>query len=72
MLAGLAALTVVLRVGLDRSGPVAVAALALYTLGQQFILALRAEPPHKTRLTGPVTAAAAAALIASVTVLVLA
>lgn len=73
LLAGLAALTVVLTVGLDRSGPVAVAALALYTLGRQFILALRAEPPHKTRLTGPVTAAAAAAaLIASVIVLALA
>jgi len=70
--AGLAALLTVVQLGLGRSGAVAVAALAAYTLGRQFLLGLRAEPPRRWRLAGPVTAAAAAAaLIASVTVLAL-
>jgi phosphatidylglycerol:prolipoprotein diacylglycerol transferase len=70
--AGLAALAVVLFLGPARSGPVAPAALASYTLGRQFLLGLRAEPPRRSPRTGPVTAAAAAAvLIASLTVLAL-
>jgi len=67
---GLAALAVVLPLGPARSGPVAVAALAAYTLGRQFLLGLRAEPPRRSPRSGPVTAASAAVvLIASITVL---
>jgi phosphatidylglycerol---prolipoprotein diacylglyceryl transferase len=44
MITGLAVLAVVLIVGLQRSGPVAVAGLAAYTLGRQFALGLRSEP----------------------------
>jgi len=69
---GLAALAVVLPLGPARSGPVAPAALAAYTLGRQFLLGLRAEPPRRSPRSGPVTAAAAVAvLIASITVLAL-
>ena len=70
---GLAALTVVLLAGPARSGgPVAVAALAAYTLGRQFLLGLRADPPRRSPRSGPVAAAAAAAaLIASITLLAL-
>jgi len=72
LLTGLAALTVVVLLGPGRSGAVAVAALAAYTLGRQFLLGLRAELPRRTRFSGPVTAVVAAAvLIASVTVLAL-
>jgi hypothetical protein len=39
-----AVLAVVPTAGLARSGPAAVAGLACYTLGRQFILGLRAEP----------------------------
>ncbi len=70
LLAGLAALVTVLLAGLDRSGPVTVAALAAYTLGRQFILGLRADPPRRLahgRLV--TTAAATAVLIASIAVL---
>jgi hypothetical protein len=63
---------VVLLLGPARSGPVAVAALAAYTLGRQFLLGLRAEPPRRSPRSGPVTAAAAVAvLITSITVLAL-
>jgi phosphatidylglycerol---prolipoprotein diacylglyceryl transferase len=41
---GLAVIAVVLAVGLHRSGPVAVAGLAAYTLARQFALGLRSEP----------------------------
>src|SRR6266568_5000859 len=69
---GLAALAVVLLLGLARSGPVAVAALAAYTLGRQFVLGLRADPPRRSPRSGRVTAAAAAAVLAaSITVLAL-
>jgi phosphatidylglycerol:prolipoprotein diacylglycerol transferase len=64
---GLAALLTVLAVGLGGPGEVAAAAVAAYTLGRQFLLGLRAEPPRRTWLSGPVTtAAAAAALIAGI------
>jgi phosphatidylglycerol:prolipoprotein diacylglycerol transferase len=70
LLAGLAALVTVLLAGLGRSGPVAVAALAAYTLGRQFILGLRADPPRRSAHGRLVTAVAATAvLIASIAVL---
>src|SRR6266704_2411457 len=72
LVTGLAALAVVLLLGLARSGPVAVAALAAYTLGRQFVLGLRADPPRHSPRSGRVTAAAAAAVLAaSITVLAL-
>jgi phosphatidylglycerol:prolipoprotein diacylglycerol transferase len=70
LLMGLAALVTVVLLGPGRSGPVAVAALAAYTLGRQFLLGLRADPPRRSQRSGPVTAAAAVAvLIASIIVL---
>jgi phosphatidylglycerol---prolipoprotein diacylglyceryl transferase len=67
---GLAVLAFVLLAGLARSGPVAVAGLAAYTLIRQFILGLRAEPPRRWRYGRQVTIAAVAiALIASVALL---
>jgi phosphatidylglycerol---prolipoprotein diacylglyceryl transferase len=67
---GVAVLAVVLLDGLARSGPVAVAGLAAYTLVRQFILSLRAEPPDRWRYGRQLTiAVAAAALIASVVLL---
>jgi phosphatidylglycerol:prolipoprotein diacylglycerol transferase len=68
---GGAVLAVVLADGLARSGPVAVAGLAAYTLARQFILGLRAEPPQRWRYGRQLTVAAAAfALIVSVVLLV--
>jgi len=65
-------LAVVLLDGLSRSGPVAVAGLAAYTLARQFILNLRAEPPERWRYGRQLTiAAAAVALIAGVVLLAL-
>ena len=62
-------LAVVLLTGLPRSGPVAVAGLAAYTLSRQFILGLRAEP-RQWRYGRRVTAAAAViALIMSAVLL---
>ncbi len=62
-------LAVVLLTGLPRSGPVAVAGLAGYTLSRQFILGLRAEP-RQWRYGRRVTAAAAViALIMSAVLL---
>jgi phosphatidylglycerol---prolipoprotein diacylglyceryl transferase len=70
LVVGLGVLSFVLLAGLARSGPVAVAGLAAYTLGRQFILPLRAEPPRRWRYGRQVTTAAAAiALVASVIVL---
>jgi phosphatidylglycerol---prolipoprotein diacylglyceryl transferase len=63
---GAAALIAVLLAGLPRSGPVAIAGLAAYTLIRQLILGLRAEP-RQWRYGRPVTATVAAiALIAGV------
>ncbi len=71
LLIGGAVLAVVLADGLARSGPVAVAGLAAYTLARQFILSLRAEPPQRWRYGRQLTiAAAAVALIVSVVLLV--
>jgi phosphatidylglycerol:prolipoprotein diacylglycerol transferase len=68
---GAAVLAVVLTEGLARSGPVAVAGLAAYTLARQFIVGLRAEPPTHWRYGRQATTAVAViALIASVVVLV--
>ena len=68
---GGAVLAFVLVDGLARSGPVAVAGLAAYTLARQFILSLRAEPPARWRYGRQLTIAAAAiALIVSVVLLV--
>ena len=70
LVVGVVVLAVVLLAGLSRSGPVAVAGLAGYTLCRQFILGLRAEPPAHWRHGRQVTAAAAAlALIASAALL---
>lgn len=67
---GGAVLAVVLLDGLARSGPVAVAGLAAYTLVRQFILSLRAEPPERWRYGRQLTiAAAVVALIVSVVLL---
>jgi Prolipoprotein diacylglyceryl transferase len=61
---GAGSLIAVLLAGLPRSGPVAVAGLAAYTLIRQLILGLRDEP-RQWRYGRPVTAAVAAiALIA--------
>jgi hypothetical protein len=61
---GAGSLAAVLTLGLARSGPVAVAGLAAYTLVRQLILGLRDEP-RQWRYGRPVTAVAAAvALIA--------
>lgn len=62
---GAAALAVVLLAGLQRSGPVAVAALAAYTLCRQFVLGLRAEPRRWRYGRRANAAAAAVVLIAS-------
>lgn len=67
---GGAVLAVILTLGLARSGPVAVAGLAAYTLARQFIVGLRAEPPQHWRYGRQATTAVAAiALIASVVLL---
>jgi phosphatidylglycerol:prolipoprotein diacylglycerol transferase len=63
LLIGLAALAAVPLHGAARSGPVAVGALAAYTLGRQFILGLRSNPPRRAPHGGQVTAAGAAALL---------
>lgn len=67
---GVAVLAVGLAAGLARSGLVAVAGLAAYTLSRQLILGLREDPPqrwrHGRRVTG---VAAAAALIVSAALL---
>jgi phosphatidylglycerol---prolipoprotein diacylglyceryl transferase len=69
---GLALLVTVLLLGLPRSGWAAVAALAVYTCGRQFILGAREDTPRRTPLSGPATAAAAAAAaIAAVVLLVI-
>jgi phosphatidylglycerol:prolipoprotein diacylglycerol transferase len=69
LVTGLGVLAVVLAVGLQRSGPVAVAGLAAYTLGRQLALGLRSEP-RRFRHGRQVTAAAAAVvLIASLALL---
>ena len=66
---GAAVLAVVLLTGLPRSGPVALAGLAAYTLSRQFVLGLRAEP-RQWRYGRPVTAGAAAiGLVASAVLL---
>jgi phosphatidylglycerol---prolipoprotein diacylglyceryl transferase len=44
LIIGVAVLVVVLVAGLERSGPVAVAGLAAYTVARQFIIGMRAEP----------------------------
>jgi phosphatidylglycerol---prolipoprotein diacylglyceryl transferase len=67
---GVAVLAVVLTLGLARSGPVAVAGLAAYTLARQFIVTLRADPPQHWRYgRRATTVVAAVALIASVVLL---
>ncbi len=68
LIIGVAVLCVVLLAGFERSGPMAVAALAAYTLVRQFVIGLRAEP-RRWKYGRRVTAAAAAiALVASIAV----
>ncbi len=70
LITGVGVLAVVLLAGLPRSGPVAVAGLAAYTLSRQFIVGLRAEPPRRWRYGRQVTAVVAAiALIAGAALL---
>ena len=70
LISGAAVLAVVLAAGLARSGPAAVVGLAVYTLGRQFILGLRAEP-RAWRYGRPVTGAIAVlALITGIILLV--
>jgi prolipoprotein diacylglyceryltransferase len=72
LVVGAASLGVILALGLPRSGPVGIVALAAYTLVRQGILSFRDEPRH-WRYGRTVTASlAAAALIAGVVVLVVA
>jgi phosphatidylglycerol---prolipoprotein diacylglyceryl transferase len=72
LVVGAASLGVILALGLPRSGPVGIVALAAYTLVRQGILSFRDEPRH-WRYGRAVTASlAAAALIAGVVVLVVA
>ena len=66
---GLAVLAVVFTAGLQRSGPVAVAGLAAYTLSRQFALGLRSEPRRYRHGRRVVAAAAAIVLIASLALL---
>jgi len=67
---GVAVVAVVVTLGLARSGPVAVAGLAAYTLARQFIVGLRAEPPTHWRYGRQVTTAVVViALIGSVALL---
>jgi phosphatidylglycerol---prolipoprotein diacylglyceryl transferase len=67
LMVGTGALVAVLLVGLNRSGPVAIAGLAAYTLIRQLILGLRAEPRqwrHGRLVTGTLAALALAAGLA--------
>ena len=66
---GLAVLLVVLTAGLQRSGPVAVAGLAAYTLARQFALGLRSEPRQYRRGRQVTAAVAVIVLIASLALL---
>jgi phosphatidylglycerol:prolipoprotein diacylglycerol transferase len=66
---GVAMLAVVLLTGLPRSGPVAVAGLAAYTLSRQFIIGLRAEPRQWRYGRRATAAAAVTALIMSAVLL---
>jgi phosphatidylglycerol---prolipoprotein diacylglyceryl transferase len=66
LIIGVAVLCVVLLAGFERSGPMAAAALAAYTLVRQFIVGMRAEARrwrYGRRVTGAI---AAMALIASI------
>jgi phosphatidylglycerol---prolipoprotein diacylglyceryl transferase len=69
LIIGAGVLAAVLLAGLPRSGPVAVAGLAAYTLCRQFILVLRDEPPLRWRYGRQVTVAAAAAVLIASAVL---
>jgi phosphatidylglycerol---prolipoprotein diacylglyceryl transferase len=69
LVSGLAVLAVVLTVGLQRSGPVAVAGLAAYTLGRQFALGLRSEPRRFRHGRHMTAALAIIVLIASLALL---
>ncbi len=66
LIIGVAVLCTVLLAGFERSGPLAVAALAAYTFVRQFIVGMRAEPRrwrYGRRVTGSI---AAIALVASI------
>ena len=63
--AGTLAAGAMLLAGPARSGPAAIAALAVYTLGRQFLLGLRADPPRRSPHGGHVTAAISAAVLIS-------
>jgi phosphatidylglycerol---prolipoprotein diacylglyceryl transferase len=69
LIIGAGVLAAVLLAGLQRSGPVAVAGLAAYTLCRQFILVLRDEPPLRWWYGRQVTAAATAAVLIASAVL---
>jgi prolipoprotein diacylglyceryltransferase len=66
---GGASLGVVLALGLPRSGPVAIVALAAYTLVRQAILGLRDEPRHWRYGRALTASLAGLALIAGVVLL---
>ena len=67
---GALAAAVVLAAGPVRSGSVAIAAPAAYTLGRQFLLGLRADPPRRSARGGRLaTALSAAALLAGIAML---
>ena len=66
---GAAVLVAALAVGLQRSGLVAVAGLAAYTLSRQLILGLREDPPQRWRHGRRVTAVAAAVVLIASTAL---
>ncbi|MGH3267489.1 MAG: prolipoprotein diacylglyceryl transferase family protein [Trebonia sp.] len=72
LVVGVASLGVILALGLSRSGPVEIVALAAYTLARQAILGFRDEPRHWRNGRALTASLAAAALIAGVVVLVVA
>ena len=61
---GLAALLTALVTGPGSPGTLA-AAVTAYTLGRQFILGLRADPPRRSPWSGPITTVVAATVLAA-------
>lgn len=66
LLIGVGALVAVLLAGVDSQGLVLGGAVSAFTLGRQFLLGLRTEPPRWPHLAGVVTVAAATALVADI------
>lgn len=63
--AGMMAVGAALAAGPAGAGPAAIAAPAAYTLGRQFLLGLRADPPRRSARSGLVMAAVSASALAA-------